>query len=140
LAAQCRDLARGIERAAGVALEPVEIETQGPERNERRQDRVGRAVQPALRLGEFVTRDTPQFGAGGSVGAARAVAGGDVGGTLLPVSGLILARPQVEEIYNRWRQMALEDRDTATLALNRALAAHAERLKQRESASRMWAT
>ena len=42
--------------------------------------------------------------------------------------------------YNRWRQMALEDRDTATLALNRALAAHAERLKQRESASRMWAT
>ena len=83
-----RDLAGGIERAAGVALEPVEIETQGPERNERRQDRVGRAVQPALRLGEFVTRDTAQFGAGGSVGAARAVAGGDVGGTLLPVSGL----------------------------------------------------
>ena len=82
MAAQWRDLAGGIERAGGVALKPVEIEAQGPERNERRQDRVVRAVQPALRLGEFVTRDTAQFGAGGNVGAARAVAGGDVGGTL----------------------------------------------------------
>ena len=49
-----------------------------------------------------------------------------------PVSGLILARPQVEEIYDRWRQMARVDRGTATLALNRALAAHAERLRQRD--------
>jgi hypothetical protein len=64
LAAQWRDLADGIERAGGVALEPVEIEAHGPERNERWQDRGVRAVQPALRLGEFVTRETAQFSAG----------------------------------------------------------------------------
>jgi hypothetical protein len=43
LAAQRRDLADGIERAGGVALEPVEIEAHGPERNERRQEREGSA-------------------------------------------------------------------------------------------------
>ena len=43
LAAQWRDLADGIERAGGVALEPVEIEAHGPERNERRQERAGSA-------------------------------------------------------------------------------------------------
>ena len=64
LAAQWRDLANGIERPGGVALEPVEIEAHGPERNERWQDRGVRAVQPALRLGEFVTRETAQFSAG----------------------------------------------------------------------------
>ena len=36
-------LADGIERAGGVALEPVEIEAHGPERNERRQERAGSA-------------------------------------------------------------------------------------------------
>ena len=44
---------------------------------------------------------------------------------VLPISGLILARPQVEKLYYRWRPTARVDRNAATLALNRALAAHA---------------
>ena len=44
---------------------------------------------------------------------------------VLPISGLILARPQIEKLYDHWRPTARVDRDAVTLALNRALAAHA---------------
>ena len=51
-----RDFADGVERTARVAVEPVEIETQGPKRNEGRQDRRRRGLQPALRLRELFAR------------------------------------------------------------------------------------
>ena len=84
-----------------------------------------------------ILRSSAQAAASAPLATWRAATSTGRSRPVLRVSGLILARPQVEEII---AAAALEDRDTATLALNRALAAHAERLKQRESASRVWAT
>jgi hypothetical protein len=56
-----RDFAGRVERAVRVAIEPVGIEAQGPERNEGRRDRWRRGVQPPLCFRELTARQAPQF-------------------------------------------------------------------------------
>jgi hypothetical protein len=50
-----------------------------------------------------------------------------------PVTGKIIARPRVEDLYDQWRHAGA--RDEATRELTRALVAHAQRLELRPNSA-----